>query len=70
MRVKDIFYVIDTSEVNRILVIPKTQPVLGQTPSSGHFISISIFDKDKIAQISELEVEQLSVHDGILTINI
>jgi hypothetical protein len=70
MLVKDIFKVVDVGEVSRIIVIPKTQPVLGQMPNEGRFISISISDREKMEQIADLEVEQLSVSNNMLTINV
>ena len=70
MKIKDIFNVLDTSEVQRICVFPKTQPVLGVRPSEGRFISLSITDRDKISQILDVEVEQISIRDNIMTINV
>lgn len=70
MLVKDLFNVLDLSEVQRICIIPKTQPVLGVRPNEGRFISISISDRDKISQISDIEVEQIYIRDGVLNINV
>ncbi|MEE3344442.1 MAG: hypothetical protein VZS44_10150 [Bacilli bacterium] len=70
MKIKDIFNVLDTSEVQRICVFPKTQPVLGIRPNEGRFVSISITDRDKIMQILDMEVEQISISDGFLNINV
>lgn len=70
MLVKDLFNVLDLSEVQRICIIPKTQAVLGVRPNEGRFISISISDRDKISQISNIEVEQIYIRDGVLNINV
>ena len=70
MKIKDIFNVLDTSEVQRICVFPKTQPVLGIRPNEGRFVSISISDRDKIMQILDMEVEQISISNGFLNINV
>ena len=47
MLVKDLFNVLDLSEVQRICIIPKTQAVLGVRPNEGRFISISISDRSR-----------------------
>lgn len=70
MIIKDIFSVIDTTEVSRVIISPKYQSVLGIRPETGKFVTISLADSEKLAQISDLEVEQLSVLNNMLYITV
>lgn len=70
MLIKDLFNVLDLSEVQRICILPKTQAVLGIRPSEGRFISINISDRDKISQVADVEVEQIYIRDGMLNITV
>lgn len=70
MLIKDIFKVINTSEVSRVVIKPKCQPVLGVRPEIGKFVTISLSDYEKLAQVSDLEVYQLSVANNMLYIDV
>ena len=70
MAIKDIYNVMDLSTVSRFVITPKTQPILGISPNSGRFIAISLSDRDKISQILDVEVEQISIIDNLMYINV
>lgn len=70
MLIKDIFRVINTSEVSRVVIKPKYQSVLGVRPEIGKFVTISLSDYEKLAQVSDLEVYQLSVANNMLYIDV
>lgn len=70
MQIKDIYNVMDLSSVSRFVITPKTQSILGVSPSSGRFVSINTSDRDKISQILDIEVEQISILDNMMYITV
>lgn len=70
MLIKDIFRVIDTSQCTRICITPVSRPVLGQMPSAGRFVCIGLTDREKMAQVEDLEVEKLSIMNDMICVNV
>lgn len=64
MLVKDVFRIYDTTQSNRLIIVPTTKPILGQMPSGGRFISVNVYDTEKISQIENEEVQKLYVRDN------
>lgn len=70
MLVKNIFNVIDRSEVSKVIVTPVYNAVLGVRPSPGRWVSIDVNDSEALASIGELEVEKLAVMNDMLKITV
>jgi len=68
MVIGQILPIIDKDEVSNIMIEPTDKVILGAKP--GNFVSINIYDGNKLQQIADEEIKGISAYNNIIVIKV